>query len=266
MQATDNSTHTETDKKHRLVPTGQPGFTIPRLQMPADLKPDSREWCGIFTIETPKGYVRVRAYRKFECFGTAEALEAAGLLHPSWLPGLPGNNKSKQTILFTREGPCFVLGRPTAPFHENNEEVKNRFITICKTGKKFAVEIRPTEAQKERLNAFIDKLDRKRNEAREKEKNREYDREYEEARRKTNSDPENLERYIQVCIKSVSDYFDARLYDYTPESTARISQAIAELRQAFDEAELLEAPKYERIGDNVLGINFRKGCTRESDH
>ena len=87
-------------------------FGMPTLTIPKDFQLGKYDFQ--FWIETPEGRVLVRAYRDFCCKGTAKALEAAGLIEASWLPGIPGNNATRQTVIFEEGVSRLRHGRSTA--------------------------------------------------------------------------------------------------------------------------------------------------------
>lgn len=71
-----------------------------------------------FTIPTPEGAVSVHWYHPDSvfCRGNLAALVKAGLMLPHWAPGLPGNNKISQRVVFDEEYPRLIIcskgGRP----------------------------------------------------------------------------------------------------------------------------------------------------------
>jgi hypothetical protein len=82
-------------------------------------------WTGSanFKIKTPHGPLSVEAGRcgSIFCRGTPESIIGFGLIEADWLPGLPGNNATTQTVYFENDGPHLAYGknrrgkRPTAP-------------------------------------------------------------------------------------------------------------------------------------------------------
>lgn len=94
-----------------------------------------------FNITSTSGAVEVSAYgtRNFHCLGTAEALTELGLIEPAWLPGLPGNNKVSQTVIFGDGGPSLRIGhkghpaKSLGPYVYVQKSGKNRFMVCIPT-------------------------------------------------------------------------------------------------------------------------------------
>lgn len=83
---------------------------MPVLSMPAQMSV-GKHGVGVFTIETAAGPIKVEAWSKiFFCRGSADAFIAYGLLQPAWLPGAPGNNKTRQRVRFGARGPELIHG------------------------------------------------------------------------------------------------------------------------------------------------------------
>lgn len=88
-------------------------LTTPRLTIP-DIGSIETEGGSIeFSIPTTAGQITVHGWgrRFWVCRGTVAALAECGLLCAEWLPGLPGNNKTRQTVMFTADGPKLRLGK-----------------------------------------------------------------------------------------------------------------------------------------------------------
>lgn len=87
------------------------GFTParPTFPPPEQVTSDEHGYRN-FSIKTAKGTISVQEwYREWRLRGTAEALEAFGAIHPEWLPGLAGNGKVLQKVVFAPDG-RIVLG------------------------------------------------------------------------------------------------------------------------------------------------------------
>ena len=74
-----------------------------------------------FSVQTPRGAIAIEEmyYRAWGLRGQPEALEAFGAIKSEWLPGLPGNGRSRQTVVFAPDGRIFLGswkgGRPPLP-------------------------------------------------------------------------------------------------------------------------------------------------------
>lgn len=86
-----------------------------------------------FSGKTAKGTISVEEWYRGEwrLRGTAEALEAFGVIHPEWLPGRPGNGRTRQTVVFSPDG-RIVLGswkggEPTLPHIAIQKEGERKF-------------------------------------------------------------------------------------------------------------------------------------------
>lgn len=135
--------------------TGQPPCPIPSIEVPADdqLFFNQYGWPS-FTIETGSGPINCSPWcSNFSCSGSAEALAAYGLLRQEWMPGIPGNNKTRQTVVFTESGPALAIGR----FSRNKYSASPPYLVVVRQGNKVSVEIPMTSDQKEWLTATHDK-------------------------------------------------------------------------------------------------------------
>lgn len=131
--------------------TGQAFSQVPFIDIPADeqLMFDQHDWPS-FVIETSLGLINCHPrWSNMECCGSVEALTAYGLLRQEWMPGLPGNNKTRQTVVFTESGPALAIGR----FSRNQYSVSVPYLVVVRQGKKVSVEIPMTSDQKEWLTA-----------------------------------------------------------------------------------------------------------------
>lgn len=88
-------------------------FGMPRISMPKDVEEitENSRHRLYFEIETHKGAIKASSYSGtyWTCLGTADALEAVGLLRPEWCPGLPGNGKTRQAVVFDADGARLVF-------------------------------------------------------------------------------------------------------------------------------------------------------------
>lgn len=90
--------------------------TVPQVTIPEIGVSEGRYGALVFQIQTRKGRIEVSSSHCagggaiWECRGSAEALADLGLIKLAWLPGLPGNNKVRQTVLFGADGAQLVRG------------------------------------------------------------------------------------------------------------------------------------------------------------
>jgi len=83
--------------------------TRPTLPPPEQVTCNRYGW-RTFSIQTAKGQIHVELtpYR-WQLRGRPEALESFGAIHSEWLPGRPGNSRTRQTVVF-EPGGCILLG------------------------------------------------------------------------------------------------------------------------------------------------------------
>lgn len=224
---------------------------MPRIEMPADVTMDDRGYI-VFKLGTAEGPVHVRAYWKiWECRGTVAALVAGGLLLPEWCPGLPGNNKTRQQVLFNSDGPRLPLG------NTRGKKQQGARITVCRTSaRSFMVEVPATLSQQKRLEEFQEKRRAKLAAEMEKKRlackpdaNKEVcDRENTEDRARRTA---GLADAMLNQLRGLThvEHNGLRL---SAESQHRILQHLAELRRAFAEARVVAtAPKCAQI-ENII--------------
>lgn len=65
-----------------------------------------------FSIRTEKGVVHVAKFHEWQLRGHPEALEAFGVIKLDWLPGLPGNMKTHQIVVFAPDGRALMGAWP----------------------------------------------------------------------------------------------------------------------------------------------------------
>lgn len=137
-----------------------PARKIPVLTIP-DIGVEEHDISLRFRIANLHGVIDVEGcHGKWHCIGHAEALSGAGLIEMAWLPGMPGNNKISQTVIF---------GDGVAKPYRGNPKGRNlgHHIRIRRTsGHRFEVEIPATPDQTERLKAvsrqYYDRLQKER--------------------------------------------------------------------------------------------------------
>ena len=131
-------------------------FRLPILHLPKDIEELSVDARGYlyFEIETYKGTIKVSSYggKYWDLLGTADALESAGYIQPEWCPGLPGNNKSRQTVVF-KDGRQWLVYGNRAGSTLNFPHI----IILRASAKKFCVELPATKKQQEWLSPAIER-------------------------------------------------------------------------------------------------------------
>lgn len=140
---------------YTLRPTGQPQCAVPSIEIPDDEQVffDQYGW-PYFSIETGSGQINFAiAPSRIECSGSVEALSAYGLLRQEWMPGIPGNNKTRQTVVFTESGPALAIGR----FSRNQYSASCQYLVVVRQGKRVSVEMPTTPDQKDLVLAMIKK-------------------------------------------------------------------------------------------------------------
>lgn len=128
-------------------------FGMPRVEMPLDAAMDDLG-CIRFVLNTAAGPVYVKAYwYVLECRGGAAALIAAGLTRAEWFPGLPGNQKTRQQVIFGSTGPRLLPGG------SKGKKQTQPHITVCRySSRTFSVEVPATPDQCERIEISFNQL------------------------------------------------------------------------------------------------------------
>ncbi len=228
-----------------------PSWGMPRIEMPADVTMDDRGYIG-FKLGTAEGPVHVRAYWKtWECRGTVAALVAGGLLRPEWCPGLPGNNKTRQQVLFDSDGPRLLLG------NTRGKKQQGAHITVCRiSARSFMVEVLATFGQQKRLEEFHERrrakldaeIERKRLACKSDVNEEVCDRENPEERARRTAGLADA-MLNQLRGLALVEHKGLKL---SIESQQRILRQMAELRRAFAEARVVAtAPRCAQI-ENII--------------
>lgn len=183
-------------------------FGLPRISIPKDYA--ETDDSITFKIKTHNGTIEVSSCGrcKWKCRGTVSALEAGGFLRADWCPGLPGNNKTRQTVLFAADGPQLVYGNRCGKIMASPFIVINRAST-----NKFIVEVRASEDQTELLSQVFDKYWQRRQE------NLQRAREIEKHAERRNSKEEEYRRYYHSpsLFKDDSVEILKRIFNFSME-------------------------------------------------
>lgn len=130
----------------------------PHLSIPEIGVSEGRYGDLVFQIQTRKGPIAVSGHPHgrdgsaiWECRGSAAALIEQGLTDPAWLPGLPGNNKIRQSVLFSPDGAQLLHG------NRRGRKIDGEIVTVIRESKNaFAVELPATPEQAARIVALHD--------------------------------------------------------------------------------------------------------------
>lgn len=145
-------------------------FRLPKVPIPANIV-ESADGRISFKIQTHNGEIDVTGYgrrSKWKCTGNVSALVTAGFIRAEWCPGLPGNNKIRQTVLFEADGPRMVYG------NRRGATMSAPFIVITRvSANKFVVEVPTTKEQDGLISQAMERgIQRMQDERRREESNR----------------------------------------------------------------------------------------------
>lgn len=210
---------------------------LPTVEIPKDFQHDKRGYL-IFQIATTKGDVQVSAWRwSFSCKGTSEALAACGLLQTDWIPGIPGNNSVKQTIVFDEGRAVLLKGR------QNGGRKRAQSIIITRLSRvRYEVRVPTTKAQQEFIHGIEERRERK---AEEKEMAAAY---------KPKSPGEFRHDWlhmVDIVLRVNQERAAECAFSFNKGSMERINRAISELRSAIAEGGVQATPALQRDGNVV---------------
>ena len=183
-------------------------FGMPRISMPKDVEEitENSRHCLYFEIETHKGAIKASSYSGtyWACLGTADALEAVGLLRPEWCPGLPGNGKTRQAVVFDADGARLV-------FKATYRKTKGlSYIVIQRASRnKFYVELQATKEQQEWIAPALERRTQ-RNAAKQQEKEQ-------IEKRKAKEDEYKKFHHSPSLFKDDATKFLKRMFNHTAE-------------------------------------------------
>lgn len=216
---------------------------FPSIAIPDDHQAD--EYGRLtFKLETARGGIQVVCSRHgLKCIGNFDALTAYGLLRADWLPGIPGNNKLRQTVIFGADGPRLVLG------NRRGSKIDSSHVVIVRESvHRYAVIVPLTAEQKK----FLDEQMRTENEKR-------TSRETLKRMCKPAQSPGEM-RYDCVHLFDTAMLLnDARLaeagFHYEQDSKDRINKAYGELRRALAEGGIVQSSGGLKCEGNVVYLN-----------
>ena len=222
--------------------TGRAIVSLPTVIIPQDYQQHKYGYPE-FQVETAEGNITVIAYgHTFECKGSVGALTEHGLIQPDWLPGIPGNNSTRQTVVFEEGIPRLLKGRPRGPRNTAPHIVIMR-LSRCT----YCVSVPTTKEQEEFIHLLVERRKREM-----REQNRPVEK------------PISPEDSIHVCLSFIEVplvMHEGNLakagYHYTQESMTRIDVAFRELSRALTDGVLVQDnPVLQRDG-NVIHLNFQ---------
>lgn len=222
---------------------------IPVLTIP-DIGVEEHGYALRFRIANLRGAIDVEGrHDKWHCTGRAEALSGAGLIDMAWLPGMPGNNKVSQTVIF-----CDGVAAP----YRGNPKGRNlgNYIRIMRaSGHRFEVEIPATPGQTERLKALLERYYEQRREEREE---HQRDEAIEAAAR--NMAPAEVRDYIHGLLRGLSGLADSYArhagVQIVPASKRIFDQHIAILHEVIQNAGIERFPS--EFTGNVVPFGPRR--------
>lgn len=215
---------------------------FPAIAIPEEYQTDEYGR-STFKLETARGGIQVVCSLKgLKCIGNSEALTAYGLLQADWLPGIPGNNKSRQTVIFGADGPRLVLGN-----RRGSKIDPSHIVIVRESAHRYAVII-PLAADQKKF------LDEQRIENQKR-----MSRESLKLICKPAQSPGEM-RYDCVHLFDTAMLLnDARLaeagFHYEQDSKDRINKAYGELRRALAEGGIVQSAAGLRCEGNVVYLN-----------
>ena len=220
---------------------------LPAVSIPKDFQVD--KWGGVtFDIQTIDGSIQINSGRLgLECKGTFAALAAHGLLQADWLPGIPGNNKISQRVIFDEDGPRLLNG------NLRGTKISHSFIVIKRLSKqRYSVVIPQTDEQNEFIKERAAEIKREKHARQEREFMKQV------YGTTTLADVRNdpllwANAVMNACFKHQNN----GLFYYDQASMERIGKAYNELRCALVEgviAKRARTPEITQDG-NVVYLN-----------
>lgn len=234
--------------KLEYKPAGPASMNMPTVEMPSDEELTINRREGIlWAIQTPAGLIECCGWPwQIGCTGTIEALAAKGLLIPEWVPGIPGNNKMRQSVVFDRDGPRLLIG------NRKSSKIPGKTITVIRPSKHhYEVSLPTTDAQGKRIDALI-------NAARAK---TERQIAHEQSPLPADDQSPSVELVHATLVAGANRALDAVRRHLDPfcggklskDSEARVLRLLDELRRAFAEARMVPVvPEYQQDGNVVF--------------
>ena len=226
-------------------------FGMPRVDIPGNADVVKRDRIH-FTLNTAAAPVRVESWgtSHWVCRGTVAALVAAGLLRPEWCPGIPGNGKSRQAVLFDSTGPGLLVGG------HKGRRLKEAHITVCRySARAFSVEIPMTPEQVEQVEQLRNQWRAGRDAKEEKDRWAEYEKKREQGRRAMTQHAfrEMSESMLTTCEGVLLAVQKESRFRYADDVTAQVNQHLQAARQLLLTGKILPVSlEYQRDGNVVF--------------
>lgn len=232
---------------------------VPALAIPDIGITETKDGRVTFTVQTPFGPISVEGSRAkhgnglWRCRGNAKSLAAHCLLQPDWLPGLPGNNKVRQTVLFGADGPKLFLG------NRRGSKLNVEFISIERISKTFYTVVIPaTEEQTKKIRLVYETWLQSRQSQIVESQTQAVLRQV-QIRQATASKQEirdGIYEMVTACKGLVSARLDYGAYRFSPEADRKINELFAQLLSWVGKG-LLENAGLDAHGGNVVRLRRR---------
>ncbi|MDP1682711.1 MAG: hypothetical protein Q8L39_13190 [Burkholderiales bacterium] len=223
-----------------------PAPEFPSITIPEDCQEDYMGF-PMFKLESVCGGIQVHCHwRGLECDGNFESLAAYGLLRADWLPGIPGNNKLRQTIIFGDDGPRLVIGN-----RRGSKITPSHIVIVRKSARRYVVIVSLTADQNKFLDEYVEERRRRENE-------KQMQRESQIYAYKPQSPGEVRHDCLRLFYAAMS-VNNARLaesgFHYDQDSKDRINKAYGELRRALAEGGIVQGASGLTRDGNVVYLN-----------
>lgn len=217
------------------------GEKLPIVQIPNDGAIIYGEYWPSFSVAAPDGELVVDITPSgLWCSGTQLALEGLGLLRPEWLPGAPGNGKTRNTIGLRD-------GRLQRVVKQRSRSICKEALTIVRVSRsKLQVNVPFSPGQKDQAEKILTKYGQAEEVSRaEAERRREVERlENEHAEFYSDLEAWRVHTVESECtflnsigtaISGDMEYrrYGKRTFVLDAESIARVNSAVAELKAAL---------------------------------
>lgn len=227
----------------KLLPPA-PGY--PAITIPKDCEVD-KFGHFMFKLETVRGSIQVNcSMHGLKCAGSFESLAAYGLLRADWLPGTPGNNKLRQTVIFGDDGPRLVIGN-----RRGSKITPLHIVIVRESARRYTVIVPLTADQNKLLNEHYREWHRIENEKR-------MQLEYQNHTYKPQS-PGEVRHSCLNMIDTAMSINNARLaeseFHYDQDSKDSINKTYGEFRRAWAEGGIVQCASGLRRDGNVVYLN-----------
>lgn len=211
-------------------------FKLPTIAIPKSVQCDEYG-CPSYTIPAAAGEIVVSCCGRYaRCKGSVDALVSAGFMLPEWAPGLPGNNATSQTVVFSPDGPRLFIG------NRRGSQIADPLITILRLSRQnLEVVISLTPEQKEFVGAARDEHEKKKPS---------------QSPHAAALTPDGAHGFYCHLADSAIAWIRKSMADtgctYTHGSMNRIQQSFEGLRRAFADGRVVPlVPKYQSVGNVV---------------